>query len=193
MMCQRIGRPPISIMGLGRRVDSSLIRDPSPPARMTTFKLASTMRGSHCRRFSTQGSSLKRLFLTGAQGFVGQWVQRMAAPIEERHGYRLAIPPRGFELLDAAHLDAQLAEHRPDAILHLAGQSNVPESFKDPAGTFRTNVLGTLQLLEAIKRSGLAPRMVMPSSGEVYGLVPDEQMPIGEDRMPKPCNPYAVS
>ena len=136
---------------------------------------------------------LKRLFVTGAHGFVGQWIQRLAPGIAERHGYRLALPPTGFELLDPAQVDALLGEHRPDAILHLAAQSNVPQSFTDPEATFRINLFGTLRLFEGIKRAGLSPRVAFASSGDVYGKVPEAEMPITEERIPRPRNPYAAS
>ena len=136
---------------------------------------------------------MKRLFVTGAHGFVGGWVQRRAPEIAQEHAYQLAIPPVGFDLFDGAQVDAQLAQHRPDAILHLAAQSNVPHSFVDPERSFRTNVFGTLRLFEAIKRAGLRPRVVFASSGDVYGKVPVEDMPVTEKWIPRPCNPYAVS
>jgi GDP-4-dehydro-6-deoxy-D-mannose reductase len=136
---------------------------------------------------------LKRLFVTGGHGFVGQTIQRMAPAIAASHGYEIAIPPVDFELLDPAQVDAQLARARPDAVLHLAAQSNVPQSFRDPEGTFRVNVVGTLRLFEGLRRAGLSPAVVYVSSGDVYGHVPEAEMPIGEDRPARPRNPYAVS
>ena len=117
----------------------------------------------------------------------------MAPAIASQHHYQIVLPPPDFELLDRAQVDAQLDEHRPDAILHLAAQSNVPHSFSDPEGTFRVNVFGTLHLFQGIKRSGLAPRIVLASSGDVYGQVPEPEMPITEERIPRPRSPYAVS
>jgi GDP-4-dehydro-6-deoxy-D-mannose reductase len=135
----------------------------------------------------------KRLFVTGGHGFVGHWMQSLANEIFERYGFELAIPPEDYDLLDPTHVDAQFAVHRPDAVLHLAAQSNVPLSFRDPEGTFRVNLIGTLRMFEGIKRAGLSPRVVLASSGDVYGQVPAEQMPITEDRVPHPRSPYAVS
>lgn len=112
---------------------------------------------------------MKRLFVTGGHGFVGQWIQRRAPGIAELHGFELALPPPDFELLEPAQLDAQLSAARPNAILHLAAQSNVPQSFKNPEGTFRVNAIGTLRLLEGLKRAGLSPRIVCASTGDVYG------------------------
>lgn len=136
---------------------------------------------------------MKKLLVTGAHGFVGQWIQRLAPDIAKRHGFALAVPPQSFDVLDAAQVRQQLAQHRPDAIIHLAAQSNVPLAFSDPEATFRVNVFGTLRLLEGIRDAGLAPRTVFVSSGDVYGNVPEAEMPVGEDRIPRPRNPYAVS
>lgn len=136
---------------------------------------------------------LKRLFVTGGHGFVGQAIQRMAPIISARHGFEIVLPPVDFELLDPKQVDAQLSAARPEAVLHLAAQSNVPLSFKDPEGTLRVNLIGTLRLFEGFRRSGLSPRVVFVSSGDVYGHVPETEMPISEDWMPHPRNPYAVS
>jgi GDP-4-dehydro-6-deoxy-D-mannose reductase len=136
---------------------------------------------------------LKRLFVTGGHGFVGQAIQRMASVIAARHGFEIVLPSVDFDLLDPAQVDAQLGAARPEAVLHLAAQSNVPLSFKDPEGTLRVNLFGTLRLFEGLRRSGLSPRVVFVSSGDVYGHVPETEMPISEERMPHPRNPYAVS
>lgn len=124
---------------------------------------------------------------------MGLWVQRLASTAEEQYGFGLGLPDEPFELLDPSHVDRELARWRPDAILHLAGQSNVPHAFADPEATFRINLIGTLRLLEGVKRAGLAPRIVYVSSGDVYGTVPPSEMPVGEERVPRPRNPYAVS
>jgi GDP-4-dehydro-6-deoxy-D-mannose reductase len=55
------------------------------------------------------------------------------------------------------------------------------------------NVVGTLRLFEGLKRAGMAPRFLFVSSGDVYGQVPEGEMPIGEERLPRPRSPYAVS
>ena len=55
------------------------------------------------------------------------------------------------------------------------------------------NLIGTLRLLEGVKRAGIAPRLVYASSGDVYGRVPEAEMPVSEERIPLPRNPYAVS
>jgi GDP-4-dehydro-6-deoxy-D-mannose reductase len=117
----------------------------------------------------------------------------MAPEIQGRHGYELVLPPPEFELFNEAQVDALLSCSAPDAILHLAGQPSVSRSFSLPEDTLRVNLLGTLRLFEGIKRARLSPRVVFPSSGEVYGQVSEAEMPVHEDRLPRPRNPYAVS
>ncbi len=69
----------------------------------------------------------------------------------------------------------------------------MPDSFADPARTFEVNLFGTLNLLSALKAFGFAGRMVYVSSGDVYGMVEEDCLPIREDLFPRPRNPYAVS
>ncbi len=132
----------------------------------------------------------KRLFVTGLSGFVGQHIQS-----------RLASPDAAWELLPAAsrfdltdpHSLIDLWPHMPDAVIHLAGQTFVPEAFRDPARTFDINLLGTLNLLQALKARGFQGTFLYVSSGDVYGQVSENDLPITEQQAPCPRNPYAVS
>lgn len=76
-------------------------------------------------------------------------------------------------------------------MFHLAGQAFVPESWQDPAGTVRDNVLGAVNLLEAVRLEAPAARVLVVSSGEVYG--PPTRLPVDEDAPLRPQNPYAAS
>jgi len=95
--------------------------------------------------------------------------------------------------LDAAQLDecrALLAALRPAAVFHLAAQSRVAASLRDPYGSARANALSTLQLLEALRRDSPASRFVFASSAELFGNAPAPQ----NERTPfAPANPYALS
>lgn len=95
--------------------------------------------------------------------------------------------------MDEGWLVRQLCDETPDLVFHLAAQSNVPVSFDDPISTFSTNVLGTINLLEAIRKCSPRARIVIPSSANAYGTVPEDQLPIGETTPLKPSNPYASS
>lgn len=92
---------------------------------------------------------------------------------------------------DAVH-DA-LATFAPDAVYHLAALSSVRHSWEDPLGTFAVNALGTLNLCSAAAKLDRPPRTLIISSAEVYGKVPPEALPVGEDRPLAPVTPYAAS
>lgn len=136
---------------------------------------------------------MKRVLVTGAGGFVGRWIQAMWPIATRSRDLELVCSPPGFNLLDREQVEKVLGSTRPDVIVHLAAQSNVPRSFRDPEGTLSTNVVGTLRLFEGLRQAKMAPRVVYVSSGDVYGLVPDTELPIEERRPLRPCNPYAVS
>ena len=138
------------------------------------------------------GEARLRLLVTGAGGFVGEHV-RQAVEAGEFGPYEWHPAPEGFDVRSRDAVDALIAEVKPDAVLHLAAQSFVPQSFKDPAGTFEVNVLGTLHLLQSLTQSGFRGRFLYVSSGDVYGLVPDALLPVDERRWPEPRNPYASS
>ncbi len=97
-----------------------------------------------------------------------------------------------YDLTDPQSL-ADLWPQLPDAVIHLAGQTFVPEAFRDPARTFDINLLGTLNLLQALKARGFKGPFLYVSSGDVYGQVEESALPITEQQPPCPRNPYAVS
>ena len=83
----------------------------------------------------------KRLFVTGLTGFVGQHIQsRLLANTSD---WELLSVPCRYDLSEPASLEG-LWPQMPDAVIHLAGQTFVPEAFRDPARTLNINLLGTL-------------------------------------------------
>ncbi len=125
-----------------------------------------------------------KLLLTGANGFVGQYVQAVLP----------CVPlPDGLDLRDRAALTAAVAAIQPDTVLHLAAQSFVPASFENPRETFDINFYGTLNLLEALQAAGFKGRMLFVGSGDIYGQVAETALPVREDHPLHPRNPYAVS
>ncbi|HXK11147.1 MAG TPA: GDP-mannose 4,6-dehydratase [Vicinamibacteria bacterium] len=148
-----------------------------------------------------------RLLVTGAAGFVGGHLVeylRVDEPQVEVHGVVLpqgAVSWRGSagarvleaDLDDPAAAAAVVEEVRPDGIVHLAGQSSVHQSWLDPGGTLRTNVLGLVHLLDAARRLSLCPAVLVVGSAEEYGPVGPEEIPIREDAPLRPASPYAVS
>ena len=138
-----------------------------------------------------------RYLITGAAGFVGSRLARRLIELGEEATCTFLGPAPGLagarlrevDLRDAATLKEVVAEADPEVIVHLAGLSHVGGSWQAVADYFQVNVLGTENLLEA----AAGRRLVMASSAEVYGLVPEAEQPIGEGREPAPQNPYAMS
>src|ERR1700693_4830825 len=117
--------------------------------------------------------------LVGAEAALGPW--------------RMIDVPSALDLRDPEAAAALVKDEVPDAVIHLAAQSWVPDAFRDPGFTLQVNVLGTLNLLQALRRTSFSGRIVCVSTGDVYGRVQDNELPIHEDRLPAPRNPYAVS
>ena len=135
----------------------------------------------------------RRLLVTGRHGFVGGILARMLEQEPYATRWELAEISPDLDLRDGEASLTLVESTQPDAVIHLAAQSAVPESFRDPASTFQINLIGTLHLLQALKRQKFSGRLLYVSSGEVYGLVPTAELPASEERLPHPRNPYAVS
>lgn len=143
-----------------------------------------------------------RTLITGASGFVGRHaVPRFLAAGDAVLGLGLdpengASPPPGaswerLDILDAPALAARVADFQPERVLHLAGQSAQGHALADPAPSLRVNVLGTAHLLEALRRGAPTARLLVASSGEVYGN--PGPAPVAEEAPVAPVNPYGAS
>jgi GDP-4-dehydro-6-deoxy-D-mannose reductase len=135
----------------------------------------------------------KRLLVTGGTGFVGAHVRSACAPDGAFSEWEFHGNPAGWDIRDPAAVRNLIEDVSPDGVLHLAAQSFVPRSFEAPQETLEVNVIGTANLLQALSASGFTGRMIFVSSGDVYGRVPDEALPVTESRLPEPRSPYAVS
>lgn len=148
-----------------------------------------------------------KVLVTGAGGFVaGHLVDFLRAAHPEATLFGLVRPhgtassPAGgaitvleADLNDPGSLEPVLDAVTPDRIVHLAGQSSVHLSWIDPGGTLRTNVLGIVHLLDAVRRRGFAPAVLVVGSAEEYGMVDPAELPLREDMPLRPSSPYAVS
>jgi UDP-glucose 4-epimerase len=142
-----------------------------------------------------------KLLVTGGAGYIGSIVARqLLAQGHEvvvldnlRQGHREAVPGDAelvvADLLDEQALGATLAQGF-DGVLHFAALALVGESGTNPERYYRTNVGGTLNLLEAM-RAAHVPRLVFSSTCAVYGQ-PDE-VPISESTPTRPANAYGRS
>lgn len=97
------------------------------------------------------------------------------------------------DLLDAHSLDSLMIEVRPEYIFHLAAQSFVPASWTSPAVTLETNVVGTANLFESVRRAQIDPVIQIACSSEEYGLVKEDEVPVKETNPLRPLSPYGVS
>ena len=98
------------------------------------------------------------------------------------------------DLKDAVAARHCLAEVKPEYIFHLAGQSFVPTSWKAPVETVCTNMVGEINLFEAMRELGLNDcRIQLAGSSEEYGMVYADEVPIKETNPLRPLSPYGVS
>jgi UDP-glucose 4-epimerase len=142
-----------------------------------------------------------RHLVVGGAGYIGSVVAAHLVAAGEQvvvadnlsRGHEDAVPAgaelRRVDVLDLPALSALVAEGF-DSVLHFAALSLVGESVAEPARYFRTNVGGTINLLDAIRHAG-ARRLVFSSTAAVYGE--PESVPIGETATTRPTNPYGAS
>ena len=97
------------------------------------------------------------------------------------------------DLLDAFSTHKLVGAVKPDRIFHLAAQSHVPTSWNSPAATLLDNVLGQLNLFEAVRSAGIDPLIQIAGSSEEYGMVYPDEVPMKESNPLRPLSPYAVS
>lgn len=137
-----------------------------------------------------------RALVTGSQGFVGGYLRKELT----EHGYEVTglDVQAGDDTLVVDLLDAQQVYHavekvKPDIVIHLAGQADVGRSWKIPQATVEINVVGTINLMEAIRKVNPAIRLVLVGSSDEYGNLGQAGTDVRETLETKPQTPYAVS
>ena len=99
-----------------------------------------------------------------------------------------------LDILDKDAVEALLVRHKPDAILHLAAQSSVAYSWKNPQLTADINIHGCLNVLDAVRDiPDYSPKILLIGSGEEYGILPANTSLVSETTPVHPANPYAIT
>jgi len=151
----------------------------------------------------------KRVLITGHTGFKGGWLaiwlQRLGAdvtgiglsPNTTPNLFELAKVARGMkscilDIRDAVSLSHIVTEARPEVVFHLAAQPLVRASYRDPLDTYSTNIMGTANLLDALRGQFNARVAVMVTTDKVYRQL-GQKLPYREDDILGGHDPYSAS
>ena len=146
-----------------------------------------------------------RFLITGGGGFVGlhfvEYLQQNEPTADICVSDVMEKLPCGFPQVNYIQLDLKefagtvhvLNNISPNYILHLASISSVAESWHKPQYCFYNNTNIFLNLMEAVRETGIEPRILSVGSSEEYGNYSIEEMPLRESHGLHPCNPYAIA
>ncbi|MGH9336050.1 MAG: GDP-mannose 4,6-dehydratase, partial [Vicinamibacteria bacterium] len=150
-----------------------------------------------------------RVLITGITGFAGSHLaeyilaehpgtevfgtMRWRSRTENIRAIESQIQLVECDLRDLSSAKGLIDRVRPDRIFHLAAQSFVPSSWNAPAESLTTNIIGQLNVFEAVRATGIDPWIQIACSSEEYGLVHEHELPIRETNPLRPLSPYAVS
>jgi GDP-4-dehydro-6-deoxy-D-mannose reductase len=149
----------------------------------------------------------ERVLITGITGFVGSHLadylrtknleiygtRRWRSKMDNVEHIRDKIKFITADMRDGHSLQNVINEAEPDYVFHLAAQSFVPMSWRAPSDTMHTNIIGTVNLFEAIRNSKCDPKIHIAGSSEEYGMVYPDEVPIKETNPLRPLSPYGVS
>lgn len=145
-----------------------------------------------------------KALIIGGGGFVGRY---LGQHLTEQCGWETTVTKlpsesvalagcdiRDLDILDLDAVKMLLAELRPDVIFHLAAQSSVAVSWRNPQLTVEINIRGSLNVLDAVRSlEGFQPRILLIGSGEEYGVLPLGVSRVTEQTPVHPGNPYAIT
>ena len=144
-----------------------------------------------------------KALIIGGGGFVGPY---LAKHLTEDLGYTVTVTKTEKEtlnldgvgianlnILDKEQIKELLVNEEPDYVFHLAAQSSVAYSWKNPSLTIDVNVKGCANLLDVLRELEKKPRVLLIGSGEEYGHIKSSECPIVEDNTVRPGNIYAAT
>ena len=148
-----------------------------------------------------------RALITGITGFAGSFlaeyclqngievwgIKRWRSRMENIEGIVDDVNLIEGDIRDAESVYTAIERSKPDYIFHLAAQSFVVASWSAPTETLTTNVIGQVNIFEAVRKLGLESRIQIACSSEEYGMVYPDEVPIKETNPLRPLSPYAVS
>lgn len=139
----------------------------------------------------------------GAAGFVGEYLIECLSNCFDHEVYATKLNSDNFKsdlshvfdlnILNPTAIFELLTKIQPDYIFHLAAQSSIGFSWKNPGLTVDVNVIGSLNVLDALKRLSYKPRILLIGSGEEYGYIENAAIPIKETTKTTPGNIYAAT
>jgi GDP-4-dehydro-6-deoxy-D-mannose reductase len=149
-----------------------------------------------------------RCLITGITGFAGSHlaeyllergdvevfgIERWRSQKDNIHHIQESLVLIECDIRDATSVRKCIERVKPHWIFHLAAQSFVVTSWHAPAETLSTNIIGNLNILEAVREVGIDPLIQVAGSSEEYGLVYPNEIPVKETNPLRPLSPYAVS
>ncbi len=139
---------------------------------------------------------MKKALITGSRGFVGGYLRaELEANGYEVVGIDVCAGEKTVQadLMNCEQMKNVVEKVQPDAVFHLAGQANVARSWQIPQQTVEINVVGAINLLEAVKAFKPDTRVVLVGSSDQYGVLGDAGRLVKETTPTNPQTPYAVS
>lgn len=150
-------------------------------------------------------STKKTAFVTGSEGFIGShlvdflhargwhvigsYLAEGGAPFPAKSNVRFVQ----CDLRNGQRVSQLLNEYQPSHVFHLGAQSLPMVSWADPVRTFESNIMGSLNLFEAVRHMGKHPVVVPACSSAEYGYVPPSRIPVTENEPLHPLHPYGIS
>jgi len=136
-----------------------------------------------------------KALITGINGFVGPYLKRCLLENNfEVDGTDISAGEDvdyRVDLLDKGKIEDLITKIKPELIFHLAAQSSVKKSWENPELTTKINVEGTRNLLDAVLKAGINPKILTVGSGEIYGTT--KKVPFKETSPLNPNSPYSKS